>query len=100
MQLLIPDIEHAETGYPGSAWPSAYNVAKWSFGVERNGGEGERGGMWVLEHGMGHGEWVVAPIVGYDEEKWRIYWWNGEFRDFLVLRRDEGMVADMRCRNG
>jgi len=69
MRMIIPDIGHAKTGYPGSAWPSAYAVVKWDFGMER-GGEGRC----VLKHGMGHGEWVAAPVVGYDEEKWRVYW--------------------------
>jgi hypothetical protein len=31
--------------------------------------------MWALRHGMECGEWVTAPMVGYDEEKWRVYWW-------------------------
>ena len=75
MRMIIPDIEHAKTGYPGSAWPSAYLVVVWDFGVER--GEGETEGRWWLRHGMGHGVWVAAPMVGYDEEKWRVYWWNG-----------------------
>ena len=23
---------------------------------------------------VGHGEWVVGPMVRYDEEKWRVWW--------------------------
>jgi hypothetical protein len=72
LQMIIPDIAHAKTGYTGSAWPSVYNVAKWSFDVMKD----EE--LWVLDHGMGHGAWIVSPMVGYDEEKWKIWWWNGE----------------------
>jgi len=52
MQLIIPDIAHSKTGYAGSALPSVYNVAKWNFDIVRD------EGIWVLGHGMGHGEWV------------------------------------------
>jgi hypothetical protein len=85
MQMIIPDTQHAKTGYPGNAWPSVYNVAKWMFNVTR---EGE--GMWALRHGMEHGEWVVAPMFRYDEKKWRVYWWNGKLEVCKEARKERG----------
>jgi hypothetical protein len=41
MQMIIPDIQHAKTGYPGSAWPSIYNVTR----EEEGEGDGEGKGM-------------------------------------------------------
>jgi hypothetical protein len=87
MRMIIPDVAHAKTGYPGSAWPSVYNDVKWDFGVDREEGDGE--GRRVLRHGMEHGEWVAAPMVGYDEEKWRVYWWNGMLMDLDEKEKGE-----------
>lgn len=44
MRMIIPDIGHAKTGYPGSAWPSAYAVGAeawdgaWGVGCCAGGG--------------------------------------------------------------
>jgi len=57
----------------------------------------EETGMWMLNHGFDHGSWVTSPTSGYYEDRWRIYWWNGEL-NCLFLRSRTGWLTVL-CRN-
>lgn len=74
MQMVAVDQAHAQTGYQGTPWPSAYNVANWKFDIQRSGN-----GRWMMGSGRGHGDWRAQPDqYRHKSEAWSLFWWNGK----------------------
>jgi hypothetical protein len=83
MQMYAVDKAHAQTGYQGTPWPSAYNVAKWKFDIQK-----DDDGRWIMDSGIGHGEWMADPDQ-YHQKKdtWSILWWNSKLIFLKCLAR-------------
>ena len=76
MQMSAIEKSHAQTGYPGTPWPSVYNAAKWQFDVVKDQGAKK----WKMLHGYDHGSWRASPdMYLLKEDTWSIYWWSGTF---------------------
>ncbi|RDL37628.1 uncharacterized protein BP5553_05061 [Venustampulla echinocandica] len=73
MRMSVITKSAAQSGFPGTPWPSVYISAKWQFNIAKD----TLTGKWMLLNPYDHGGWTSQLNTQPPDGTWAILWWNG-----------------------